>query len=295
MSDEDKAKETPQPQLDNKAAEQIGALKAQLEQEQAARAAAEANVGAVQTLFNPGATDEVRQAALLEVMKTGGISEADAQAMFEDWTQEAPPAGQDDVPPAGAEGKENKPDPQAQRIDQLEAQVMAMHQARSESAKADSKRALEAQVAKTWEKSPDALDITQRLTQARDEETANKIASALQKDILREAIENLYSRKAQVGKFNPDWIPDEVEKAATATLEKARILGVTEHVGKAPGALDEEVMLSEIASKEIQAPTFDADRTPSENAESADDFTVKRLQQIAAQHMARAAGGASKA
>ena len=284
------------PELSTSAAEQVGALKAQLEIEKTARVEAEAAVGQVRQLFNSGASEADRAQALQQVMLTGGLSEQDVQTLMQEYTT-PPPGAADDVPPdpnpvvppAGA------PTEDQQRLAALEQRFEDMSTQRTEATKAASKKMLQTAVSTAWAESPDAKQLTERLVKVKDEATATKIGDLLQKDILREALEGLYNRKAQVGSFNPDWIPEEVSKAAAATLEKAKVLGATENVGKAPGGLDETVLLTEIANREIKPPAFDPKLAPEDNAAAAENWTVKRLQQMAAKRATMAAGGESKA
>jgi hypothetical protein len=282
----------PEPKPD--ASAELAALKAELSETKEAAARAESAKQAIQTLFNPNASEESRQVALSQVMMEGGLSQGDVQSLMAEMAQEGVAPEMPEIPEPVAEGV-TPPSEEQERIAALESQLQEMQTGRAEAAKAQSKRALESAVATAWENSPDAKQITDRLTSIQGEEVSKKTAAMLQKDILRETLEGLYNRKAQVGTFNPEWIPEEVGKAASATLEKAKVLGVSDQVGKAPGGMDEAVLLSEIASREIKPPAYDADKSGAENTEAAEVYTVQRLQQVAAQHAAKEVGGESKA
>jgi hypothetical protein len=159
-----------------------------------------------------------------------------------------------------------------------------------------SKDALARSVTQALDTSPDAQQLLADLKEKRGEDHSKKVAELLRKDVLRETLEHLYARKAQVGTFNPEWIAEEAAKAATATLEKAKALMVPDDIGKAPGGLDETVLLSEIAKKDLKPPVFDKEKSRADNAEAAETWTAQRLQKMAAEHAVKAAqGGESKA
>jgi hypothetical protein len=285
--------------VDAAAAQEIGALKHQLAEAQAANEAYQKLQANTATLFNPAVDDASRQAALSEVMKAGGISEQDVRTMMSEVLDEGgePPAkdqeSQDQVTP---DPSKITPHPLEGKIAELEQSLQAMQEGTAKAQQEQSKEALKQAVDSALRSSPDAAQLLTRLKDTRGQEHAEKVAGLLRKDILRETLENLYSRKAQVGQFNAGWIPEEATKAAEATLEKAKSLMVTDSVGKAPGVMDESVMLSELAKKEIKPPVFDKDKKREENVAAADDWTVQRLQQMAAIHAAKAAaGGESKA
>ena len=272
---------------------EMAKLQGQLLEEKQAREQAERLQGEVQTLFNPNATDEARQQALDSVLQGGGLSEADAAALIQELGTASDQVEPDFMQEPGVE--QNQPSPEAIKLAELEAKMAGIESERATAAKDSSKKALQTAVADIWDKSPDAKAIDERLRSIKGDDLADKTSASLRKDILREALENLYNRKAQVGTFNPDWIPEEVEKAAAVTLEKAKALGVTDQVGKAPGGLDETVLLSEIANRKIEPPKYDPKLDPAGNTEAAETYTVQRLQQMAAQHAAKEVGGESKA
>ena len=285
------------PTVDAAAAQEIGALKHQLEQAQAAAERYQKLQGDVSVLFNPSAGDEARQAALSKVMQEGGISEEDVKAMMTEVLEpgEGTPEPKPENQPAPAAG-EPKPDPLAGKVAELEQALQSMQETSTQHRQEQSKEALKAAVESALQTSPDANQLLTRLETSRGKEHAEKVAGILRKDVLRETLENLYARKVQVGQFNPGWIAEEAAKAAEATLEKAKSLVVSDNVGKAPGVLDEGVMLSKLAEQDLKPPTYDKDKSRADNTAAADDWTVQRLQQMAAQNAVRAAqGGESKA
>jgi len=282
---------------DAAAAQEIGALKHQLEQAQGAAEKYQKLQGDVSVLFNPAAGDEARQAALSKVMQEGGISEDDVKSMMTDVLEpgEGTPEPEPQKPAPPPEGTP-KPDPLAGKVAELEQTLQSMQETSTQHRQEQSKEALKTAVDSALRTSPDANQLLTRLEGSRGKEHAEKVAEILRKDVLRETLENLYARKAQVGQFNPGWIAEEATKAAEATLEKAKSLVVTDNVGKAPGVLDEAVMLSELAKQEIKPPVYDKDKPKADNVTAADDWTAKRLQQVAAQYAVRQAqGGESKA
>jgi len=282
-------------------AEEIGALKHQLEEAKKSQGDYQKLQTSVGALFNPGATEEQRQAALSNVMVAGGVSESDVQNMVADILGGEGEETGEEVKPVEQnqnteQQKQQVPHPLEAAVKDLTSQVQEMRGSAEKNQQAQSKEALQKSVDHALQTSPDANDIISRLTAARGKEHAEKVAGLLRKDVLRETLENLYARKAQVGQFNAAWIPEEAAKAATATLEKAKSLMVTDSVGKAPGVLDEAVMLSELANKEIKPPVHDKKLSKAEQVEAVDNWTVQRLQQMAAQHAVKAAqGGESKA
>jgi hypothetical protein len=282
--------------VDAAAAQEIGALKHQLAEAQKANEAYQALQANTAALFNPAIDDATRQAALSEVMKAGGISEQDVRTMMSEVLEEGGEATEKTEDKVTPDPSKITPHPLEGKIAELEQSVQAMQEGSAKAQQEQSKEALKQAVDSALRSSPDAAQLLTRLKDTRGQEHAEKVAGLLRKDILRETLENLYSRKAQVGQFNAGWIPEEATKAAEATLEKAKSLMVTDSVGKAPGVMDESVMLSELAKKEIKPPVFDKDKKREENVAAADDWTVQRLQQMAAIHAAKAAaGGESKA
>jgi hypothetical protein len=288
---------------DAAAAQEIGALKHQLSEAESKAAEYQNLKSQVSALFNPNASETERHAALAKVMVAGGVSENDVQSMVSEilggeatgQTGESPPP-----PPAAtqaqSEEKKEEPNPLEAKVEELTSRIDQLQETSAADKQAQSKEALQSAVSRALTTSADAVQLMDRLAGARGKEHAEKVAELLRKDVLRETLENLYARKAQVGKFDPAWISEEATKAANSTLEKAKALMVTDQVGKAPGVLDEAVLLSELAEKEIKPPVYDKDKSKADNTEAADNWTAQRLQQLAAIHAVKAAqGGESKA
>jgi hypothetical protein len=286
-------------QGDKGGAEEIGALKHQLEEARKSAAAYQKLQGDTSVLFNPSVSDAQRQEALQRVMVAGGVSEADVKSMMtdvmggEEGDEGGDEGGEGDK---NKEGEEGKPSPLEAELGKLRQEIDALKETGVKDRQEQSKQALATAVDDALTRSPDAAQMLKDLQGKRGEEHAKKVAEFLRKDVLRETLENLYARKAQVGQFNPAWIGEEAAKAAKATLEKAKALMVTDSVGKAPGVLDEAVMLSELINKDIKPPEYDKEKSRAENVDAVDNWTVQRLQQMAAQHAANlASGGESKA
>jgi hypothetical protein len=272
---------------DAAAAQEIGALKHQLSEAESKAAEYQNLKSQVGALFNPNASETERHAALAKVMVAGGVSENDVQSMVSEilggeatgQTGESPPP-----PPAAtqaqSEEKKEEPNPLEAKVEELTSRIDQLQETSAADKQAQSKEALQSAVSQALTTSADAVQLMDRLAGARGKEHAEKVAELLRKDVLRETLENLYARKAQVGKFDPAWISEEATKAANS----------------APGVLDEAVLLSELAEKEISPPAYDKDKSKADNTEAADTWTAQRLQQLAAIHAVKAAqGGESKA
>lgn len=286
---------TNEPQNDTPAPpsnEELNQLKEQLANAQQQLEQASGLRRQVATMFDPRAGEGDRAAALAQVMAAGGLHEQDVATILSDITDESPETPVNEPQP----NQQQQPDPSLDAINELRAQVEGLQKSAENHSKAESKRLLQRSIAEQFEQSPDTKDILSTIESVRGKEHADKVREFLRKDVMRETLESLYQRRQQVGSFDNAWIEQEAAKAAKVVLEKARAMGVSDGVGKAPTESDDMVLLSEIAKKDVKPPVFDKDKDRNAVHTDVDNYTVQRLQQIAARAAAnQAAGGDTKA
>lgn len=246
----------------------------------------------VAVLFDNAATEGERAEALQSVMVAGGIDSGDAiqlMTQIQSANVEENQAVEGDETKAKTEnpGEEKKEstavvDQIMGRLGELEKTQKAANEANAEAARGQAQVQLKSEVANSFQQDKEMKLYVERITLSKGEEAAKKVVAFLEKDVMRDTMERLYSRKAKVGFFDNRWISEEASKAVAATLEKARAFGATDLLGKTPSGVDDMAAYAELAQEKLEPPKYDRKKSTSELNAEVTEWTRKRFEQLAA-------------